>query len=95
MGRLTTGDRVWSRPCDVPGRPAFANSVILGFGPRILEARSRTKNSLVIWAGIASLGCAQPRRESAESTFKQGSACDPSGMGRDSYQLATCRESVL
>jgi hypothetical protein len=23
------------------------------------------------------------------------SACDPSGMGKDSYQLATCRESVL
>src|SRR5829696_636425 len=37
------GDRVRSRPCDVPGRPAFANSVILGVGPRILEARSRTK----------------------------------------------------
>jgi hypothetical protein len=44
---------------DVPARPAFANSVILAAGPRILEARSRTKNSLVIKPGIASLGCAQ------------------------------------
>jgi hypothetical protein len=59
-----------------PRTPGFANSVILGVGPRILEDRSRIKNSLVIQAGIASLGCAQPKRESAESSFKQGSACD-------------------
>jgi hypothetical protein len=46
-------------PSDVAGRPAFANSVTLGIGPRILEARNRTKNSLMIRAGIASLGCAR------------------------------------
>jgi len=96
MGRPTTGMIACGvGPSDVPGRPAFANSVVLGVGPWILEARSRTKNSSVIRAGIASLGCAQPKRESAESSFKQGSACDPSGVGKDSYQLGTCRESVL
>jgi hypothetical protein len=58
MGRLTTGViSCGVEPSDVPARPAFANSVILAAGPRILEARSRTKNSLVIQAEIASLGC--------------------------------------
>lgn len=32
-------------PSDVAGRPAFANSVTLGVGPRILQARRRTNNS--------------------------------------------------
>ena len=69
MGRLTTGVIACGvGPSDVTGRLAFANSVKLGVGPRILEARSGTKNSLVIQAGIASLGCAQPKRESAESS---------------------------
>jgi hypothetical protein len=58
MGRLTTVVIACGvGPSDVPARPAFANSVILAAGPRILEARSRTKNSLVIQAEIASLGC--------------------------------------
>jgi hypothetical protein len=61
MGRLTHGGIACGvGPSDVPGRPAFANSVLAGVDPPMLEDGSRTKNSLVIKPGIASLGCAQP-----------------------------------